>query len=65
MDYHILEIYTLKAISRDVDREITKIKDRLRKLEEQKEIIDLIIMHRDKNDPHRHVDSDALIDPLK
>ena len=65
MDYHILDLYTLKSISRDINREIQRIKDRLKKLKEQQEVVDMIIAYRGKIDPHKIIDSDTLINPLK
>lgn len=62
MDYHILDLYTLKSMSRDLDREIKRLRVCSIKITEQKEIIDLIINHRDKKE--KNVDSDTLIDPL-
>ena len=50
MDYHILETYTLKAMSRDINKEIKTIFNRLDRLKEQKEILDLIIIHRNESD---------------
>ena len=61
MDYNILKTFTLKAMSNDIDQEIKKIYKRVKILEEQKETIDLIIIHRD--DPN-FLDTDEIIHPL-
>lgn len=63
MDYHILDLYTLKSMSRDLDRELKRLKAQIIKIHEQKEIVDLIICHRDKE--NKIIDSDTLIDPLR
>lgn len=65
MDYLILETYTLKAIARDINKEILTIMDRLNRLKEQKEIIDLVISHRTEKDKGKPVHSETIIDPLK
>ena len=46
MDYHILDVYTLKSMTRDINREIKKTIDKLNKLREQKDIINIIVSHR-------------------
>ena len=65
MDYHILETYTLKAMSRDINKEIKTILNRLDRLKEQKEILDLIIIHRNESDKGKPVHNETIIDPLK
>ena len=63
MDYHILETYTLKSMSVDIEREIRRSSRRLTQLQEQKEIIDMIIVHRE-DDKNKNKDPDRLIHPL-
>lgn len=72
MDYHILETYTLKDMIRSLNKEIKSITQRLERLKEQQEIIDIIIIYRDDRDKNKHlcennqlVNSDTVIDPLK
>jgi len=65
MDYHILETYTLKSMSRDINKEISVMIERLNRLREQKDIIDLIIIHRYEQEKDNQVDNETVIDPLK
>ena len=64
MNYHILEIYTLKSMSYDIGKKIRSTIKELITLKEQKEIIDLIIIHRDEKKNKNTVNNDTLIDPL-
>lgn len=64
MDYNILETFTLKSISVDIDREIKRITKLLNKLQEHKETIDVILIHREDNKHNIHQD-DSIIHPLK
>ncbi len=66
MDYHILDICTLKLMAKDIDREIKRMQRRLKQLQEQKEIIDVIILHReDRQLDVKSSDDDITIHPLK
>jgi hypothetical protein len=66
MDYHILDICTLKSMSKDIDREIKRMQRRLRQLQEQKEIIEIIILHRgERQNDIKSSDDDITIHPLK
>lgn len=64
MDYNILETFTLKSISVDIDREIKRLNKRLNQLQEQKETIDVILIYREDNKHNIHQD-DSIIHPLK
>lgn len=68
MDYHILDICTLQSMSKDTDKEIKIMQRRLKQLQEQKEIIDVIILHRvDKQPDVKSTEEDdgITIHPLK
>ena len=64
MDYHILETFTLKSMSVDIERELKRMTTRLKQLKEQKEIIDLIILHREEDKKTRNTRDDHMIHPL-
>ena len=64
MDYNILETFTLKSMSVDIDREIKRMTKVLNLLEKHKEIIDVIIVHREDN-KYKIQQDDSMIHPLK
>ncbi len=61
MNYHIFETYTLSSMLIDINKEISSIDDRLKRLNEEREIIQLIIKHRKTR--NNKIDDDTLIDP--
>ena len=63
MDYHMLDIYTLKSMSNDVRKEISNLTERLSRLKEQKEVIDMIVIFRTEQDKKDKIDNNTLIDP--
>ena len=63
MDYHMLYIYTLKSMSNDVRKEISNLTERLSRLKEQKEVIDMIVIFRTEQDKKDKIDNNTLIDP--
>jgi hypothetical protein len=53
-------------MSKDIDREIKRMQRRLRQLQEQKEIIEIIILHRgERQNDIKSSDDDITIHPLK
>lgn len=63
MDYHILDVYTLKAMSRDIKKEIRKLENSIDRLNEQLKIIDIIVSTRDDKDRGKPVDDNTVINP--
>jgi hypothetical protein len=64
MDYHIFDTYTLKSMGRDINKEIHKLTERLEKLKEQKDFIDILIKYRNQKEREITYDNDVLINPL-
>ena len=63
MDYHILDLYTLKSMTRDFQNEIDRLGEKIEAILEQKEIIDMIIEYRNKKQK-KNPDNEIWVDPL-
>ena len=61
MNYHIFETYTLSSMLIDINKEINSLEEKLRRLNEEKEIVQLIVKHRKA--VANKIDDDTLIDP--
>lgn len=64
MNYHILDLYTLKSMRRDLTKEIKKTVDNLNKLREQVEIITMILKHRENSEDSEIINDGSLVNPL-
>ncbi len=64
MNYHILDLYTLKSMRRDINKEIVKTIDTLNKLREQVEVITVILKHREVKDSNEVINNGNLVSPL-
>ena len=64
MNYHILDLYTLKSMRRDINKEIVNTIQTLNKLREQVDVITIILKHREHRDATTEVNDGTLVNPL-
>lgn len=64
MNYHMLDVYTLKSIRRDINKEIKKTVENLNRLREQEEIITMILKYREHQDSTEVTNDGSLVNPL-
>lgn len=70
MDYHLLDVYTLKSMSRDIGNEIERLEQEIERLKEKKEVMDIIIARRQSKDRNlktkktEDISDETVINPL-